>query len=191
MNPVLLVIDVQKGIDDSVHWGGSRNNPQAEGNIKLLLSLWRLLNFPVVFVKHDSRESTSPLNPRVEGNEFKEFVQPFLNGHIITKSTANAFINTSLRETLNTLGVTDIVITGFVTNNSIEATTRMSGELGYATVVVSDATACFNKKGLDGTIFSAELVHQVSLANLQHEYARIVTTQEIIDQYKDETLAKG
>jgi nicotinamidase-related amidase len=67
-----------------------------------------------------------------------------------------------------------------VTNNSVEATARMCGELGFKTVVVSDATAAFNKKGPDGEVFPSELIHSVSLLNLKDEYAEIRTTRQMI-----------
>jgi hypothetical protein len=44
----------------------------------------------------------------------------------------------------------------------------------------SDALACFNKRGLDGSIYVSGLVHQISLSNLAGEYALINTTDEII-----------
>jgi nicotinamidase-related amidase len=73
-----------------------------------------------------------------------------------------------------------LVICGFVTNNSVEATVRHAGDLGFETVVVSDAVACFNKLGLDGSIYDSALVHQISLSNLAGEYASIKATEEII-----------
>ena len=47
---------------------------------------------------------------------------------------------------------------------------------GNDTFVVSDATATFNKKGLDGQNYSADLMHETSLASLNEEFATIITT---------------
>jgi nicotinamidase-related amidase len=180
MSPALIIIDVQKGIDQNDHWGGNRNNPEAEGNIKLLLNFWREKQFPIVIVKHDSLDKTSPLYPGQEGNGLKEFVRPIDGELIVAKSTPSAFIKTDLESILRTRGVDLVYVAGFVTNNSVESTARMSAELGFRTTVVSDATACFNKRGGEGTIYSSELIHQVSLANLAGEYAEIETTAGII-----------
>jgi len=50
---------------------------------------------------------------------------------------------------------------------------------GYDTFIVSDATATFNNKGLDGTNYSADLMHETSLASLNGEFATIVTTDDL------------
>jgi len=52
----------------------------------------------------------------------------------------------------------------------------MAGNFGFDTFIVSDATATFNKKGLDGQNFSAELMHETALASLNGEFATVVTT---------------
>jgi spore maturation protein SpmB len=52
---------------------------------------------------------------------------------------------------------------------------------GFNTIVVSDATAAFDKVGLDGETYPAALVHGLSLANLSGEYAEVLTTQTLID----------
>lgn len=180
MQPALIVIDVQKGIDEAMHWGGNRNNPEAEGNIKLLLAKWRSHKWPVVIVQHFSRSQKSPFHELKSGNALKDFIFVSEEDTLIRKSTTNAFLETALDETLRRKKIGKVVICGFVTNNSVEATARMSGELGFATTVVSDATAAFNKKGLDGTVFPAELVHNISLSNLKDEYADIKTTRQVI-----------
>jgi nicotinamidase-related amidase len=182
MAPALLLIDVQKGIDESKHWGGNRNNPEAEGHIKVLLSFWRQKRFPVFLIQHCSNELSSPFRGGQPGNEFKSFILPSENEVVIQKSTASAFIRTKLEKELMDREIDTVFIAGFVTNNSVEATARMAGELGFKTIIISDATACFNKAGLDGTVFSSELIHQVSLANLAGEYARISSTRDVMEE---------
>ena len=76
--------------------------------------------------------------------------------------------------------MTDVVITGVITNNSVEATARMSGNLGFPTIVVSDATATFGRRDYAGTWRSAEDVHAMSLANLEGEYARVLSAREVL-----------
>lgn len=184
MTPALLLIDVQKGIDESNHWGGNRNNPEAEGHIKLLLTFWREKQFPVFLIQHCSNEPLSPLRRGQTGNEFKSFILPLRGERVIQKSATNAFIHTELEKELRERDIQKLYITGFVTNSSVEATARMAGELGFITTVISDATACFNRAALDGAVFSSELIHQISLANLAGEYARICNTREVMEELR-------
>ena len=176
----LVLIDVQKGIDDVEHWGGNRNNPEAEKNIGRLLSAWRLAKRPVIIVQHNSVEPASPLRPSHYGNELKDFVRPAVGEKLITKSTTSAFIQTDLQEYLTVKKIRHLVIAGFVTNNSVEATGRMAGDLKYQVIVVSDATATFDKRALDGTKYDSHLIHAISLANLSGEYAAIATTDQLL-----------
>jgi nicotinamidase-related amidase len=53
----------------------------------------------------------------------------------------------------------------------------MAANLGFDTFLVSDATATFNKKGMEGQNYPAELIHETALASLNDEFARIVTTE--------------
>ena len=46
-NPALLLIDIQKGLDDEAYYGGHRNNRDAETNARRILEQWRASNLPV------------------------------------------------------------------------------------------------------------------------------------------------
>jgi nicotinamidase-related amidase len=178
--PALMIIDAQEGIQDEAHWGGNRNNLHAEDYIETLLGLWRKQNLPVIIVQHCSVSATSPFRPDRVGNKLMDFVSVQPGEKLIQKSTASAFIKTDLLDHIDSEKISSLIITGFVTNNSIEATARNAGDLGIGTIVVSDATACFDKVALNGTKYTSDVVHQLSLANLKDEYADIKTTQEVL-----------
>lgn len=178
--PALMLIDVQKGIDDADHWGGNRNNPSAEDNIARLLKHWRREKMPIIIIQHCSTSPASPFYPGKPGNDLKDFVEPIIGERTFQKSTASAFVGTFLQRYMAEQKITSLVITGFVTNNSVEATARMAGDIGFKTTVVSDACACFDKVGMDGAIHPSSLVHDLSLANLKGEYADIRSTEEVI-----------
>src|SRR5437763_65136 len=118
----LLIIDLQRAIDDP-SWG-ERNNPQAEANVARLLAAWRARALPVYHVRHDSTEPRSTYRPGQPGNEFKPEVTPIPGEIVIPKKVNSAFIGTDLELQLRAAGHTRLVVTGVVTNNSVEATVR-------------------------------------------------------------------
>ena len=180
-NAALIVIDVQQAIDHPQwqRWG-LRNNPQAEDNLAQLLAAWRATFRPIIHIRHMSRAANSPYRPGQPGNNFKPQVMPLPHERAIEKSTNSAFIGTTLEAELRAAEIETLIVTGVITNNSVEATARMAGNLGFATIVVSDATATFARLDFNGMLRSAEDVHAMSLANLEDEYAAILTTQEIL-----------
>jgi nicotinamidase-related amidase len=174
----LLMIDVQNAID-APYWG-RRNNPDAERNMATLLAAWRAGARPLYHVRHDSTFAESAYRPGQKGNDFKPAVAPLPGETIVAKRTNSAFIGTDLERRLREAGHTTLVVAGVITNNSVEATVRMAGNLGFATYVVSDATFTFDKRDLSGRLFPAEDVHALALANMHGEYATVVDTAWVL-----------
>lgn len=177
--PTLVVIDMQKGM--SGPGAGERNNPQAEANIAKLLAGWRATGATVVHVRHISRTPGSPFWPGQIGAEFQEELKPLRGEHVVEKNVPDAFIHTGLERWLRVRDIADLAIVGVSTNNSVEATARTAGNLGFQTKVVSDATFAFAKRDYAGTPRTAADVHAMSLANLDGEYAQIVGTEEMLN----------
>jgi nicotinamidase-related amidase len=178
--PALLVIDVQKAFDNEAYWGGGRNNPHAEESIAQLIAAWRAKEYPIFHVQHCSVHPTSPLHSSHEGNAFKPAATPLPNEPVIQKSVNSAFIGTNLQQQLETKGISSIVIVGLITNHCVSTTARMAANLGFQTTVVSDATATFDRVSYDGRRFTAEEIHEVSLASLHNEFATIANAASVI-----------
>jgi len=170
----LLLIDIQKGFDNVDYWGGQRNNGCAEENAGRILRLAREVGLPVFHIQHCSTLLTSPLHESNEGNAFKDEVMPLDNEQIIKKNVNSAFIGTDLKEQLDRANIKSLIIAGLTTDHCVSTTTRMAGNLGYQTYLVEDATATFNKRGLNGQNFSAELIHETAIASLKDEFATII-----------------
>jgi len=145
-----------------------------------LLAAWRDNKRPIIHVRHMSTEPQSTYRPGQEGNEFKREVLPLPGERIVEKRTNSAFIGTTLSIDLTALGTKTLVVVGVITNNSVEATVRMAGNLGYEAYVVADATATVDKVDYDGVLRPAEVVHAMALANMNDEYAQVVTTAEVL-----------
>ncbi len=177
----LIVIDMQCGMLREV--AGDRNNFDAENNILKLLSSFRSRNWPVVMVRHISRTPGSPFWPGQKGVEFQPDFVPFAREHVVEKNVPDAFIHSNLERWLLNRSVRQVVIVGVSTSNSVESTARTCGNLGFETIVVSDATFTFAKKDFAGVWRSASEVHAMSLANLEGEYARILTTKKVLDEW--------
>ncbi|SDO50087.1 cysteine hydrolase family protein [Phyllobacterium sp. OV277] len=175
----LLVIDVQHAIDDP-KWG-RRGQPEAEQHIARLLGAWRERRLPIVHIKHDSTDPQSPYRPGTEGNEFKSEVAPQVGEPVVDKRTNNAFIGTDLMDVLDELQVRSLVVTGVLLENSVDATVRMAANLGFEVVVPEDAVASIDRKDHQGKNWSAEDVHALTLSILDGEYAKISTSDAIIE----------
>lgn len=180
-NVALLLIDMQKGFDIEEHWGGNRNNPNAESKAEAILKTWRELKLPVFHIIHSSQDPNSKLHESHPGFEIKDFAKPVNDEPLIIKNVNSGFIGTDLEERLRNQGIHKVVIVGLTTNHCISTTTRMAGNLGFDTILISDATATFDRVDVNGEVFSAELIHQTTLANLQDEFAEVISTNKLLE----------
>lgn len=179
----LIIVDVQSAFDDK-KWG-ERNNPDAEENISKILNMWRLKNWQVIYIQHKSDNPSSVFYPKNEGFKFKEIVTPINGEVIITKKVNSSFIGTNLEEFLRENQISTIVITGLTTPHCVSTTTRMSGNLGFKTYLISDATAAFGMKDQNNIYYNAETIHNVSLATLHNEFATVLTTEKLINKFSN------
>ncbi|MFI9294612.1 cysteine hydrolase family protein [Streptomyces gardneri] len=184
-NAALVVVDVQKGFE--LDYWGRRNNPEAEGNIAALIDVWQGTGRPVVFVRHDSVQEGSPLEPGTEGNGFKDFVEarrgkgsgPEL---LVAKSVNSAFYGEpDLDAWLKGAGIEQIVIVGIQTNMCNETTARMGGNLGYEVLFPLDAMHTFDLEGPFGWTQTAEELTRATAVSLHGgRFARVVATEDVV-----------
>src|SRR5258705_7642578 len=179
-NATLILIDVQEGFDAS-YWG-ERNNPGAERNIETLLARWRASGRLVIHVRHDSVEPDSALRPDSPGNAIKDEAAPRPGEPVVGNHVNSPFIGTDLEARLKAHASDTVVLCGFTTNHCVSTTARMAGNLGFRTFVLSDSTVAFAMRspGPNGRLIPAAEMHEVGLAELNREFATILTTDELL-----------
>ena len=179
--PALILIDIQKGFEeeDIKYWGGQRNNPDAETNARELLDFWRKNNLPIFHIQHCSTHPKSKFVEGKIGNEFQDIIKPNEGEQIVKKNVHSAFIGTDLKQQLDKSNIKKLIIAGLTTDHCISTTARMAGDYGYDTFIVSDATATFDKVGADGQKYSADIIHNTTLASLHKEFVTVIKTKEL------------
>jgi nicotinamidase-related amidase len=180
----LIVVDVQRAFDEWEAAGRRRNNPQAIERIVDLLDAFRRCGAPIFHIRHEGTRPNSAFLPGGTGYPVKQEARELAGEPVIVKRVNSAFIGTDLEARLRAAGIKTLVICGATTNHCVETTTRMAGNLGFDARLVRDAAWTFDRTGPDGDAHSAEEIHAMTLANLNGEFARIVSAAEVIAELK-------
>jgi len=98
----------------------------------------------------------------------------------VVKHYPNAFVGTELDARLKALGVTRVVIAGFMTHMCINSTARGAFSLGYQVSVPAAATATRALPAPDGSVIDASTVQRVALAALADLFAVVVADNAAI-----------
>jgi arginase family enzyme/nicotinamidase-related amidase len=176
----LLVIDVQQGFDEYAKRFGGRNNEDAETRIAEVIAAYRHHKRPVIHIHHASKEQDSPLRADHRGYQVKPEAAPLESEIIFVKHVNSAFIGTNLETYLREQGVSSVTIIGATTDHCCSTTARMAANLGFEVLYISDALWTLDKFMPDGTRVPAQLVHDVNIASLNGEFAKILTTDALI-----------
>ena len=181
MKRALIIVDVQEAFDDE-KWG-QRNNLNAEANISQILKACREKEWLIIHIQHISDNVDSVFHPKSKGFAIKKIVEPIEGEVRVIKKVNSGFIGTNLEDVLKENAISTVVITGLTTPHCVSTTTRMSGNLGFETYLISDATAAFGLKDQNKQYIDAETIHNISLATLHDEFATIMTTEQLINEW--------
>jgi nicotinamidase-related amidase len=176
----LIVVDVQRAFDEWEASGKRRNNPDAVARVADLLAAFRGRAAPIFHIRHQGTRVGSSFLPDSSGYAVKDEARELPGEPVIVKRVNSAFIGTDLERRLRAADITRLVICGATTNHCVETTTRMAGNLGFDARLVRDATWTFDRVGPDGDAHAAADIHAMTLANLNGEFARIMTAAEVI-----------
>lgn len=178
--PTLLVIDVQRALDDPSF--GERNNPDFERNLATLLDAWRGRGAPVVHVRNVNPSGLFARdNP---GFEYKPEAAPLEGEPEFVKHANSAFIGTDLEERLRADGVKTVAVAGLTTDHCCSSTVRMASDLGFDTWAIEDAMATHARPDGAGGDLSADTMHRAALASLAGEFAEVMRLEAALERLR-------
>lgn len=176
----LLLIDWQQGFSDHHYWGGNRNNPQAETHALSLLRHWRHRGHPVFHCIHNSQNPESLLRTDKATGQIIAGFEPREDEPLIVKDVNSGFIGTDLEARLRAQDIEGLTVCGLTTNHCVSTTVRMAGNLGFDVTLIGDACATFDRLGADGTVYPAQVVHDLSLANIHNEFCSVKNMADVL-----------
>lgn len=139
----------------------------------VLLQRARDAGTPVIHIQHDAGPGT-PYDVQAPIGQIADVVAAKPGEKVITKAYPSSFEKTDLDAELKRLGVTDLVIAGFMTHVCVNSTTRAAFNHGYRPTVVASATATRSLPNPLGGELSARDVHNGALTSLHDMFAIVV-----------------
>lgn len=139
-----------------------------------------------VWLEHKARRqkgiyvSTPALREGTWGAEFIDDLKPLQEELVVTKHRYNAFYGTDLEIALRARGIKSLVISGVSTNVCVESTARDAFFRDFYVVFTSDCTAT-NNGGVEA--------HGATLKNIDRSFGIVVTSGQVIDCWKKQTVA--
>lgn len=180
MNTCLLLIDIQ----NDYFPGGSMELvgiEEAAANARMLLEEFRRMESPVIHIQHiAARPGSTFFLPGTDGAKIHQTVTPQEGETVVIKNYPNSFRTTPLLEKLKEKDVDQLVICGAMSHMCIDATTRAAFDLGFDCTVVEDACATRDLSFRGKTVKASE-VHASFMAALSAPYARVISTNSVIN----------
>jgi ureidoacrylate peracid hydrolase len=189
---MLLIIDMQ---NDFCHRDGAacrrgRDMSFVEAMVPRLVNLLaaaREQRFPVCFVRTSSNRSTnSPVWTEFKnaellacaenswGAQFHAGLEPRPDDLVVTKHRYSAFIGTDLDMLLRARDVKSLLVTGVGTGMCVFHTLTVGFMLDYYITLVEDCCA---------TTYGPQ-AHQEALALIRKHYARVVSSEEVVNVWR-------
>lgn len=159
--PALVVIDVQNDYFE----GGAFplwNTEQTLAATETAIRGARAKGIPVVCVQHIANGPSPFFNPGTEGVKIHERVRAAAgNAPIVAKQHADAFEGTTLYETLQGLGVDELIVCGMMTQNCVTHTaiSRRADDYRKVTVLTDASTTV------------SEILHLIAVSGLSTRVA--------------------
>ena len=181
-----LVEQAEKaGISEAAKYYCDRVQNKLVPNIQRLQKFCRDNGIEVIFTKNESLTEDGrdrSLEYKILGfnapkgseeGKILEEIGPEGDEIVIPKTASSVFNATNIDYVLRNLGIDTLIIGGVVTNHCVETSVRDAVDRSYNVVVVKDCCAALS-----------ENYHEYSLKSMKHIYARIRSTDEVINWLK-------
>jgi nicotinamidase-related amidase len=163
----LVVIDVQNDVVADGH-----DVDGVVSRIGKLLEHARNSDIPVIYVQHEDEW----MAPGSEAWQIRAEIAPRDGEPVIAKRYPDSFAETDFAETLDRLGIGELVITGAQSDACVRATLYRALRDGYDVTLVSDAHTTSDRE-YNGTVIPAELVvAHVNAASPWVQYPNVTST---------------
>lgn len=166
----LLIIDM---LNDFVLPGAPLEVPDTRKiipNIEREVIKARTEGYPIIYVcdAHAPDDKEFNIWPRhcvkgTKGAKVVDELEPEHKNIVVEKTTYSGFFNTRLEEVLKSIGATELIITGCVTNICILYTSSDAVLRGYSITVPKDCVAGLNKDDHEFSLMQMEKVLKVKI----------------------------
>jgi maleamate amidohydrolase len=179
-HPALVLVDMICGFTDPDCPLGSSADDVVEAN-KKLLAVFRARKLPVFFttvvyhnedqarVFRDRVPALNVLKPDTKWVKVDPRLEPLECEPVVEKQWASGFFKTSLDESLHSLGVDSVVVTGLTTSGCVRATALDGLQYDYKVVVPREAVGDRNHDA-----------HESNLFDLNAKYADVMSLEEVL-----------
>ena len=152
-------------------------------NIKNLLDAFREKGMLVCHTRMESMRSDGQdrslqhkilgihAQPNSELGRIIEPLKPAKDELVFVKTASCPFNSTNIDYVLRNMGITQLIVSGVVTNGCVSTTVRNASDLSYEVIVPADACGAFS-----------QWHHQSEIEILRDDYAKIRTTQDVIEE---------
>jgi len=118
---------------------------------------------------HKSAGMLTP--PGAKGSLFIPQTAPIEGEIVLTKTCSGIHVGTQVDRILRNLGVVNVLVVGFYTDQCVSTSVRDLSDLGYATEVIEDAIGALSKER-----------HDKAMQGIQRIYAHSETTAQLLER---------
>ncbi len=182
-NTALIIVDLQNDYFSTfkdAKWPLHKTEEAANNTLQILTKA-REKNLKIIHVRHEFLGEDAPFfQEKSEGAQIHPTLLPLENEDVVLKNGVNSFKGTQLKSILDDSHINNVIITGAMSHMCIDAITRASSDYGYNCYLAHDACASRDLE-FNGVKIEATLVHAAYMASLEFGYAKVHSTNEILE----------